>query len=84
MCVLAYMHERGLGTPKLLVEAFEWYERAAKAGLARAQRNLAICYEYGRGTDKDIKQAFQWYNRAARNKIDPDGWAEYTLKVNAI
>eukprot|EP00469_Lotharella_globosa_P017602 CAMPEP_0167832546 /NCGR_PEP_ID=MMETSP0112_2-20121227/14423_1 /TAXON_ID=91324 /ORGANISM="Lotharella globosa, Strain CCCM811" /LENGTH=316 /DNA_ID=CAMNT_0007737659 /DNA_START=1 /DNA_END=951 /DNA_ORIENTATION=- len=80
MCVLAYMHERGLGTPKLLVEAFEWYERAAKAGLARAQRNLAICYEYGRGTDKDIKQAFQWYNRAARNKIDPDGWAEYTLK----
>merc|ERR1712146_775087 len=80
MCAVAYLHERGLGTQRMLIEAFEWYEKAAKAGLARAQRNLAICYEYGRGTDKDVKLALRWYKRAARNKTEPDHWAGYTLK----
>ena len=45
--------------------AFALYLRAAKAGLAEAEFNVAVMYDSGRGVGQDIAQAAVWYARAA-------------------
>ena len=42
-----------------------WYELAAKAGFAEAQRDLGYSYFYGQGVTKDEKKAVYWYKKAA-------------------
>jgi localization factor PodJL len=55
----------GRGVAQSLASAAEWYERAAKAGLAVAQYRLGSLYERGQGVGKDLGKAVEWYQRAA-------------------
>ncbi len=45
--------------------ALTLYRRAAEAGLAEAQRDLAVLYDSGRGAPHDPAQAATWYAAAA-------------------
>lgn len=47
-------------------QAFKWYQRAAKQGYPRAQRNLGLMYGLGRGIQKDDYKAFKWIQKAAK------------------
>ncbi len=53
-------------TPQSYREAASWFERAAEAGLADSQYNLALLYEHGLGIEQDLSRAYQWYIRAAK------------------
>ncbi len=64
---LALRYENGTGIKKNLPQAFNWYQRAAKNGNAKAQFNLASLYENGEGTKQNIAQAIHWYTAAANN-----------------
>ena len=45
--------------------AVEWYQRAARAGNADAQRNLGTMYQLGLGVAQDRLRAYAWYYAAA-------------------
>mmetsp|Transcript_17399 Transcript_17399/g.47509 ORF Transcript_17399/g.47509 Transcript_17399/m.47509 type:complete len:318 (-) Transcript_17399:138-1091(-) len=45
--------------------AFEWFEKAAKAGHVEAMAELALCYELGCGVEQSDDNALEWYRRAA-------------------
>jgi TPR repeat protein len=46
-------------------EAARWYRKAAEAGSAEAQYNLALLYDRGRGVERDMKRAAELYEQAA-------------------
>ncbi|MGB8870995.1 MAG: tetratricopeptide repeat protein, partial [Rhodomicrobium sp.] len=50
-------------------EAASWFDRAAEAGLADSQYNLALLYEHGLGIEQDLSRAYQWYLRAAKSGV---------------
>ena len=56
------------------LEAVEISQRAAEAGDAEAQNDLAFLLENGKGTAPDGEAAFAWYRKAAaqgyQNAID--------------
>ncbi len=47
-------------------KAAEWFEKAARRGLAVAQYRLGTLYERGRGVPRDVKKALDWYEKAAK------------------
>lgn len=53
------------GVSKNKPAAFYWYQKAAQAGDAQGQNNLAYCYKTGTGTVANSTQAIQWYEKAA-------------------
>ncbi|MCB1726058.1 MAG: sel1 repeat family protein [Gammaproteobacteria bacterium] len=53
------------GQPIDPVQAVYWYRRAAEAGIAEAQFNLAHCLATGTGTPRDDAAALRWMLRAA-------------------
>ena len=59
-------------------EAFKWFLKAAKQGLAEAQFNVGICYGEGEGIEKDEKKAFVWFSKAAEQSYDK---AQYNVGV---
>ena len=59
------MYLRGDGVDVNYKKAIEWYEKAAKQGLAQAQINLGLMYENGQGMDQDDSMAMRWYAKAA-------------------
>lgn len=61
-----YLYKYGKGVEKNLVEAFDWYEKAAHLGDVIAMYNLAGMYENGEGIEKNPKKAFEWYKHAAK------------------
>ena len=63
---LGTMYYRGIGTPKNLKMAANWYNLAAAQGYAKAQHSLGILYENGTGVPKDAKSAIKWYKLAAK------------------
>ena len=64
----AYDHGRA-GFPLDPVRAVAWYRRAAKAGLAEAQFNLAHCLATGNGTPRDDVEALVWMLKAAEQDL---------------
>ncbi|MCD7741524.1 MAG: relaxase MobL [Ruminococcus sp.] len=60
------MYCYGLGTQKDEKEAFDWFQKSAKAGNKFAQFSLANMYYYGSGVDKNLSEAFNWYSKAAK------------------
>lgn len=46
-------------------KSFEFFSKAANAGLANAQTNVGWLYENGFGVNQDDKKAFYWYQKAA-------------------
>lgn len=63
---LATMYRRGLGLPRSLAKAAEWYGRAAEQGDAGAQYNLAVHYREGLGVATDQVRASELFEQAAR------------------
>jgi TPR repeat protein len=43
----------------------KWYTKAAQAGDADAQNNLADMYKDGQGVPRDLIRAYMWYTLAA-------------------
>lgn len=67
----------GTGTVnKNAVEAFKWFELAAKRENSNAQYQLGKLYHTGDGVEQNHKEAFYWYKKAAEH-----GHAEAVLIV---
>ena len=60
----------GLGVPKQVSSAVEWYRKAAEQGLALAQFNLGNCYRYGIGVNKNDLESIKWYQKAAEQGLE--------------
>jgi hypothetical protein len=64
--VMAILYDDGLGgLSKDSYRAFDWYQKSASQGFAKAQFNLALMFDQGEGTPPDKTEAFKWYCRAA-------------------
>ena len=64
----AFDHGAG-GFPLDPVRAVAWYRRAAEAGLAEAQFNLAHCLATGNGAPRDDAEALRWMLLAAEQGL---------------
>jgi len=62
---LGRIYENHQGVAKDYVEAFKWYQKAAKQGLAEAQFFLGDCYTWGHGTEEHDVEAADWIRKAA-------------------
>lgn len=62
---LGFMYYEGQGVEKDRREAFRWFDRAARKGMALAQYNLGMMYADGQGVMQDYSQALNWFNLAA-------------------
>jgi TPR repeat protein len=62
---LGRIHEKGIGTPKNLTEAFRWFRAAAEQGHAEAQAGLALFYMKAQGTTRDDTKALEWLRKGA-------------------
>jgi len=58
-----YYYGRGVGVN--YATAFEWYQRAAQYGHAKAQFGLAVSYANGQGIARNENSALRWFRRAA-------------------
>lgn len=67
-----YLHE-GRGD-----DAFEWFQKSAHKGHARAQHNLGVLYQKGVGSPRDFQKARHWIERAAKQGI-PEAQLEMGL-----
>jgi eukaryotic-like serine/threonine-protein kinase len=78
--VMAILYDDGLGgLNKDSYRAFDWYQKSANQGFAKAQFNLAIMFDHGEGTPPDKTEAFKWYYRAAEK-----GYPAAQLNVGLI
>ena len=66
MLGLAYMRLNSIDTRYAPNEAAEFLERAAEAGSAEAQFELAQLYEKGLGVTQDFDRAFDLYDQSAK------------------
>ncbi|MEZ5849819.1 MAG: protein kinase [Hyphomicrobiaceae bacterium] len=57
MTILGVMHRDGLGTPKDVPRAIDYYRRAAALGATGAMRDLAVLLGAGEGVAKDAGRA---------------------------
>lgn len=64
--VLGNAYRQGQGVDIDEVEAFTWYDKAAKAGHVQGQYALAVMYDQGLGTRHNDKEALRWYLAAAK------------------
>ena len=64
----AFLHKRGLGTPKSLEAATDWYRKGAEFGNAGHQSNYAYALLQGEGVGKDEQKAFEWLLKSAEQK----------------
>ena len=62
---IAQRYVEGRGLPQDLAAAADWFDRAAKQGLAPAQFRLGSFYEKGLGVTKSLEAARQLYSAAA-------------------
>ena len=63
---LGVQYYLGLGVPRDLQQALQWYDKAAKQGDPGAQVNYGLMFQNGYGTNPDIGAAFMWYYAAYR------------------
>jgi uncharacterized protein len=79
---LGLLHYHGHGVRESDPQALQWFERAARQGLAEAQFNLANMYAYGLADPRaDVdpnRLAAQWYFEAARQG---HAEAQYSLGI---
>ncbi len=62
---IGQLYRLGLGVPKDLKVAANWYRLAADQGLSRAQANLGVMYLRGEGVERDPVKAAEWFSKAA-------------------
>ena len=65
MLTLGSLYERGIGTPRNFTKAFEWYRKAANAGVPAGYYNVGVCYEIGMGNSGNINEAFNHFEKSA-------------------
>ncbi len=75
---LAFVYDRGMGTPPRPKQALQWYRAAAEQGHARAQYELGRIYRKGEYAPRDAAQAQMWFRLAAEQGI---AGAQYALAV---
>ncbi len=80
-CALAAPAARAadMPVPQGYGEALGWYDRAAKAGSAKAQFLLALMYERGEGRPRNPAKARHWYGMSAKQ-----GFALAQFKLGAF
>ena len=76
--ILASQYDSGLGVDTNKKVAFNWYKKAAWAGMGAAQHNLAASFVNGQGTEVNVKKAIYWWKRAA---IGGSTDAQYNLGI---
>jgi hypothetical protein len=83
MAHVGAMYGDGKGTKKNPDKAFEWTERAARAGVAEAMLNLAAMYRDGIGTDPNQAEAYFWARAGAEKVTEPmrEGAERYARKI---
>ena len=59
---LGILYHLGLGVPRDLGRAVDWYTASAYGGNADAQRNLGTMYQFGLGVREDGALAYAWYH----------------------
>jgi TPR repeat protein len=73
------IYELGLhGVPTDVVEAMNWFRRAAEQNFAPAQYELGTCFANGQGLKKDKVEAVKWYLKAASQNL---AVAQYNVGV---
>lgn len=75
---LGMAYATGNGVDKNMVEARQWWEKAAASGSSSAQYALGLLYTktgYD-GVNQDYKVAASWFEKAAKNG---DAWAQYSI-----
>ncbi len=60
-----WMYNTGTGNAKNPEKAFEFYQKAADQGYAKAQYALGLMYENGTGTAKNLEKAFEYFQKSA-------------------
>lgn len=65
MLNVAGMLVAGLGVPRDLGEAFDWYRKSAQGGSAIGMFYLAQAFQHGHGTESDSAAARLWYQSAS-------------------
>ncbi|KAI9339329.1 hypothetical protein BDR26DRAFT_820927 [Obelidium mucronatum] len=83
-CRLGHLYYLGYGTEQNYLQAFEWYERAAKLEFADAQYMIGYLYKKGRGVDKNEVDALSWENRALDNGYQANDEKLIATKVIAL
>ena len=71
---LAYCYENGIGTPVMMVQAWQWYTKSAYRGdhvSAPAMTALGRLYELGIGAKADRERAIIWYQKSASTGDNP-------------
>ncbi|MBF1290714.1 MAG: sel1 repeat family protein, partial [Neisseria sicca] len=66
---LGGMYANGKGVLQNLVQAEQWYRKAAEQGIAEAQYNLGVMYDNGQGVRQNYKIAKEWFGKACDNGI---------------
>jgi TPR repeat protein len=64
-CIVAMMHQHGVGVPKDPKQAIYWYEKSAKQNFADAQLQLGKLYLDGKFIVRQPRLAVFWLKRAA-------------------
>lgn len=59
-----------------LAEAFEWFQKAAKAGCSLSFFNVGLCYSEGLGVERSANEAVAWYRKGAELG---DSYAQFNL-----
>ncbi len=65
--LLGMCYSNGYGLDKDVVQAFNWYRKAAEQGHAGAQLCVGYSYTEGLGVTKDYSQAVYWLQKSAKN-----------------
>ena len=65
------LYENGLGFPRDMHTAVQWYRLSAEAGDRLGQLHLGTAYEQGAGVPRDNYQAADWFRKSAEQG-DPD------------
>lgn len=63
---LGMAYEHGIGVPRDLAQAMNWYKKSAAEGNANGEYYLGAMYQYGIGTQQDYAQALSLYQQAAK------------------
>lgn len=72
------IYEEGRGIKQNYRQAYRWYYKSGKMGLASAQYKVGMMLIEGKGVKENYKKGLAWIQEAAKNN-DPK--AKITLKV---
>lgn len=72
-------YDTGDGVERNPQQAVQWFNKAAKAGVAGACLYLGMKYEFGAGVSQNRKTAIHWYKKAA-----VQGWTQAAFLLGTL